>query len=594
MESRLLDLQLGYRYPKRDRSPIYEWAKRHIHLPSSYAINGAFDVRTSPWLIPIFDALQNDSVRRVHFRKGIQVGGTLVADIWIPWLIVNDPGPTSLTMHVDDMVNLHAKMRLNPLLEGCKPVAALLPRPGPLRSTTEIHFGGFSLILNAANLSDQQSQSIRYKINDETWHPKWQNVYADAIGRVSAYEQVGTSKVLDISQAGIEGDVEDRSFSAGNQQEWAAECPKCHKPHHLAFSIKQNDEPEAPQIGGVMWDKTAKGQDDIWNVARALETTRFRCPCGHEYADTDATREGWKRAGRYVVINEQAAPARKSFHVESIVSRPMKMLVEEWLNAVNEATKTGNEEPMIKFRQKREAKPWKMNKAAISVVNITSGHTIEEYADGRRVAGEVLRAMTIDRQQTHFWVEIGAWAPTPEYTQLYFGRVDTIDQARALQLKYQVPDSCVGEDRGYQPSETDKDCARFGWRGLAGATQGRKTWTLENPQTKQLDVYPHSDPKYSNIGGGISVPFYEFSGDHMKDILFNCLNGKGFKWRLPKNVNPLYLEHLKSETKQEVRPGVWRWKEIRQNANHGIDTSAMMLTIAVVAGIVRFKLEEEK
>ena len=132
MEPGLLGCESAYRYPKRDNSPIWEWAHRNITLPSSYAISGAFNARTTPWLIPIFEALQDRAIRQVHFRKGIQVGGTLVSDIFIPWVIVNDPGPIALTMHTDDMMERHAKMRLNPVLEACPPVAALLP-PNRLR-----------------------------------------------------------------------------------------------------------------------------------------------------------------------------------------------------------------------------------------------------------------------------------------------------------------------------------------------------------------------------------------------------------------------------------------------------------------------------
>ena len=75
-------LLANLRLPRPDRSPIYEWARKHLVLPESYATPGPFNVRLSPWLIPIFDALQNPLVRRVHFRKAVQIGGTLVADIW--------------------------------------------------------------------------------------------------------------------------------------------------------------------------------------------------------------------------------------------------------------------------------------------------------------------------------------------------------------------------------------------------------------------------------------------------------------------------------------------------------------------------------
>jgi phage terminase large subunit GpA-like protein len=107
----------AFKLPKRDRSPIYDWARRNIVLPESYATPGPFNVRLSPWLVPIFDALQNPLIRRVHFRKAVQIGGTLVADIWVPWLICNDAGPISWTMQTDEMIDRHAKSRLNPIFE---------------------------------------------------------------------------------------------------------------------------------------------------------------------------------------------------------------------------------------------------------------------------------------------------------------------------------------------------------------------------------------------------------------------------------------------------------------------------------------------
>jgi len=83
------------RLAQPDISPIYEWARKHIILPESYATSGPFNVKISPWLIPIFDALQNPLVRRVHLCIAVKFDGTLVADFCVPWLICNDAGPIS-------------------------------------------------------------------------------------------------------------------------------------------------------------------------------------------------------------------------------------------------------------------------------------------------------------------------------------------------------------------------------------------------------------------------------------------------------------------------------------------------------------------
>ena len=586
-------LLAGFRLPRPDKSPIYEWARKHVVLPESYATSGPFNAKLTPWLLPIFDALQDPLVRRVHFRKAVQVGGTLVADIWVPWLIVNDAGPISWTMQTDEMVERHAKSRLNPLLERCKPVASMLPRAGPHRTTTEIYFGGFFLVLNSANLSAQQSQSIRYKINDELWLPRWQEVYGHAVARVSKFEEVGRSKIYNTSQAPVmdaeTGNVEDTSFRAGNQAEWHAVCQSCKKPHPITFEIR-NAEREI--VGGVTWDKKAKRDDETWDVARVIETVRFRCPhCGAESEDSDATRNRWKQSGHYVAQNKQAAPEMRSFRIESIVSRPMRLLVEEWAQAQNALARTGDETAMIEFRTKREARPWLVERKLVNIFVGKSGYKVGLYANGNPLEGERLRVMAIDRQQDHFWVEIGVFLDGPRYRQLWFGRIDTRSMLREMQRRYNVPDYCVAQDRGYKPSEVDRDCVEFGWRGMRGFA--RKTWTQRDEATGTLINFPFSDPQVSDYAGG-NAYFYNWSGDYFKDALSLALEGKGdLKWELPEDVNPLYLEHLKGEHKVEIRAGVWEWREVKSNAaNHGLDTSAMMLCIATIAGVIRYKQPE--
>ena len=588
----------SFALPQPDRSPIYAWARKHVILPESYAIPGHFNVHLSPWLIEIFDALQNDFVRTVTVSKSIQSGGTLIADVWVPWLIVNQPGPISWTMHTDDMVERHAKTRLNPIMERCAPVSALLPKPGPMRTTTETFFGGFFLMLNSANLSDQQSQSIKNKINDEIWHPRWQAVYAEAIGRVTKFEEMGTSKVLNISQGGWKGDVSDVAWEAGHMAEWSAECPACHKAHPLAFRQTMTDDEPLPakdrRRAGVVWEADARLDDGTFNVARAIATVRFRCPhCGHESPDADETREHWRKTGRYVSTRPDAPAHVRSFHFEALVSRSMALLAEQFCVAENEFAKTGSDEARRVFRQKREARAWVVERQSVTINASNSDYMQADYAD-KPVPGERARAMVMDRQKDHRWVEIGAFAEdngATVYRQLFFGRVDTKDQARMLQQRYMVPDSCVAQDRRYESSLVDAECLAYGWRGMEGVK--KKTWTLRNEESGLLENCPHSDLLFSSVNGA-QVPYFQFSSYHCKDIVANAASGQGFKWLLPRDVNPLYLEHLKAEEKREVRPGVWEWVEVKQNANHGMDCGAMMVCVAIIAGLVRFTLESEK
>jgi hypothetical protein len=242
------------------------------------------------------------------------------------------------------------------------------------------------------------------------------------------------------------------------------------------------------------------------------------------------------------------------------------------------------------FRQKREARAWVEERRTITVAG-NGDFAMADYWNGQTTPGETARFMVIDRQQSHFWVEVGAFTAAPVYRQLFFGRVDTIDQVRATQMRYGVPDHAVAQDRRYDASSVDSDCARWGWRGMMGMK--KKTWTMRNEATGLMENFPHSDPKFSNIGAG-AVPYYEFSSFHCKDIVANAASGRAFPWLLPRDVNPLYPQHLKAEEKREVRPGVWEWVEVKQNSNHGFDCSAMMVAVAIIAGLVRFTLDADK
>ena len=580
--------------PKADRRSIYKWAHDVINeMPTSYAIQGRFDVRNSPWLIDPLDSMIDPVVRRTTVSKAIQSAGTLMAELATAYRIVNDPGPCTFTCQSDEMATLEGKTRMFPLFESIEQVRRILPRPGPFRTQTEVFFpGGLFFRLNSANISHQQSQSVRYKINDEIWMPRWADVYDDACKRVTAFEQQGTSHILDVSQGGVEGDHADRSFANGSQEEWSAKCSGCGE--SMPLHIRQRMIDDETTRAGLVWNSDAKRDDGTIDEVRAAETARFVCcHCGHEHGDTDQTRAHWRRSGHYVCKRENPPRDWKSYHWEALVAHPMHLLAREFAQAENHFAKYKDDSPRSKFRQKREARSWVVSREAINLFTIEDDgepYTSEQYIAGTTIPGEVMRIMTVDRQQAGFWVEVRAWTAEPASWQLWFGKVDTIDMVRAIQTKYGVPDQCCAEDRRYQPASVDADCVRFGWRGMMGYK--RKSWTMRNEQTGNLENYPHSDPKFSAIGGGHSAPYYELSTFHMKELVASAVTGDGIRWRQPVDGNPLYGEHLAAEEKREVRPGVWEWIEVKQNHNHGFDCSVMQTAVAVIAGMVHCRVAE--
>ena len=568
----------------RDTRPIYEWARDNVcDIPGS-PIKGRFDIRNSPWLKAPFDSLTDPLCRQTTLIAPVQTGKTLLAEIAVAWRLVNDPGPCSFTFQSDEMAAMEAKTRLMPLLDSIESVARLLPRPGPLRTQQEIFLGNQFLVLNSANLAHQQSQSIRFKINDELWFPRWAEIYPHALARVSAFEAQGISHILDISQGGTEGDTAWTSFDGGTKEVWHADCAGCAKPMPLKFRCTRTDGGRA----GVVWNAKAKRDDGTFDVALAAASVRFVCPnCGHEHPDTDRTRHQWRTTGRYVTPTGEA-PARRrvSFTYDAVVALPMETLAAQFCAAENVFAKMGDETERRNFKQKKEAGFWTIERNVIELGDRKpSGYTSQTHRDAP-LPGEIARVMTCDKQQAGWWVEIGAWTPEPTYRQLYFGKVETRDMLRELQRIYGVKDYAVGQDRGYMPSEVDRDSVAFGWSGIQGAKTKGKRWPMRAHDGSMI-LTPISDTLFATVGNDQTAPYIEFDGEWAKDVLSASLSGRGFPYLLPDDHNPLWPEQVKSEEKREVRPGVWHWIEVKQNNNHALDTAAMQIAVALARGILR-------
>lgn len=590
----LPEVARAFQCPQADRRPIYTWAHDVLpRLPDAYAFPGRFNINRSPWMKRPFDSMLDPRVRRTTISKAIQSGGTMIPELATCWRIVNDPGPCTFTMQSDEMAGKEAKTRLWPLLRSIPQCADLLPRPGPLFTQQEIYFpsGGF-LFLNSANLSHQQSQSVRYKINDEIWMPRWADIYKDACGRVTAFQNEGTSHITDISQGGIEGDWADWSFSNGSREEWGALCRGCGKWYGLHFHQRFVDEPE--RRAGVVWAPDAQRDDGTFDEVRAAETAHFVCPhCGCDHEDSEATRARWRRTGEYRTDHPNPPIDWVSVHWEALVAMSLADLAKEYCLAENHFHRTGDAGDRIKFRQKREARSWRILRETITVTNKeASGYLQSTYEGiGNHVPGELLRCMSIDKQLGHWWAEVGAYSQQDGctvYRQLFFGRINSRDELREIQHRYGVQDWAVGQDRGYMPAEVDLDCVRFGWNGLEGAKTHHKRW-LKRTVAGDMVQLPFSDAIQSPVDGGHLAPFIQFDGDYFKDRLSTAMLGEGpLRHILPDDANPLWAAHIASEEKREVKPGVWWWEKIKGGIdNHGLDTAVMQLVIAAKCGVMR-------
>src|ERR1041385_3202001 len=111
-----------------ERLSITDWANRYVTLPPSFAIQGKFDVGRSRYLVDVFNALQDESVRIVCVMASVQSGKSLAAQILIPYLIANAPSNILYLFQSLDIAKEESATRIMPILEACPPVQRLLPQ----------------------------------------------------------------------------------------------------------------------------------------------------------------------------------------------------------------------------------------------------------------------------------------------------------------------------------------------------------------------------------------------------------------------------------------------------------------------------------
>lgn len=279
------------------------------------------------------------------------------------------------------------------------------------------------------------------------------------------------------------------------------------------------------------------------------------------------------------------------------------MLAAEFINA-GEFKRRGVLEPMKDFFMQRLALSWRDESQ-----EITAARPIElsEYTLAARIgkeaekqAGEVMRAMTIDRQRDHFWCVIRAWCGDGSSRLLWRGKLLTVEQAEELRALHGVEKQLCFEDAQYDTAQVYADCVRFGWTALHGDGCDGFTHILRDKR-KVRRFY--SSIKQTQVPGGMARYMF-WASDPVKDMLAAFIRGDSHPWGLPADVGAQYLSQIgvpqpqgdgtfkqtggdaKRErvNKSTGRPE-WRW--VKVGANHLWDCEAMQVAVALALRVLR-------
>lgn len=442
-----------------DRSPIDEWASRHVTLPPTLTFQGRFNPSISRQFIDPIRALQDGRVREVNVVAPPRSGKTLVADVFAPWALAQDPGPLLWVFAGEDQANLHCETRLMPILHACDPVRAMLPSDRHKIRSTEIQLAnGYPIHVRGPAIGNLQARGYRYLIADEVW--QWPaGRLAEAKTRVHDFAKIESSKVLCISQGGIGGGEWYVQFHSGRLHEWEVQCDSCGAYQIPTWSGKHDD----GRRFGIVYDadKRADGSADVEQARRSV---RYVCRfCEHEHRDCAATQARWNATGRYRA-QDDGSESLRSYHWNNIICARWSDMVERWLSARHQARR-GNWAPLVIFEQKDLAKfsserSVTEQEAPLARIEV-SGST--EWPDER------VRLMSVDVQRGFFFVMARAWSQRGESRRLHWGILQTEAQLEELRTKLGIKPAAVIIDCADRPQEVYRIACNNGYLCARGS-----------------------------------------------------------------------------------------------------------------------------
>lgn len=591
-----------------DRRPIWDWARDNLTLPNAMARRGRFDISGSRHFMLPFEWLKDERVREVNIRAPVRSGKTLLADLWAPWTRANDPGSLMWVFQDEAIAKSHAETRAMPTMKSVAAIRDILPT-GIARHkqrTSEILFpDGLLFTLIGPAVGGLQSRGFRYVILDEPWLYD-SGIIEEAKGRLGDFEKMGTSRLLCISQGGVDGDDWETQFTSGAVHEWQVQCMACGHYQEPRWSGFRPD--------GSRWGICYESEKSIrgaYNEQQAIETLRYECEvCRHPHRDTEATRAAWNATGRYHCATPGNG-SRMSAHWNCLIDGPWEINLLRWLSARADAAK-GNYEPTIIFFQKRLAEP----KSERTAIENTQPLARADYEIPSDAATGTIRIMTVDKQSEGlFWCMVRDWKTDKSGTshRVWWGALYSWSdiKAKADDLKVKTVQArgtkndpafvmrLVAVDSGFEAKGdygVYAACAQNGWLATRGV--GSVESFNHDLGDGQRVERPWAQRTFGQSQQGISQSamacnLIRFASDPVCDALQRLIDTGC--WIEPIDTgdeNENELKRQMSSERKKMRPDpatkrlVRRWEQIAGRPNHAWDCAKMQTLIALRIGLM--------
>jgi phage terminase large subunit GpA-like protein len=325
---------------------LIEWGQENVILPDSYAIPGPLDLSISPYLVKPAADLLDPKIRMVNLIGATQTGKTLLGnEVYIPWIILENPGPVMKLHQNDDVAATFMETRLNPLLHNCKAIKPFLSFKRYTLKKRGMLFPHMSVKVSGAHENIAHGLSIRFLLMDEC-HVWDVGLIEKFIARTTAF--ANRRKIVITSQPNLHGSELEKYYNLGSIYEWQWKCPHCKEVQPWHWSIQRND----LTYGGINWESILMPDGETTNIAASAATAWLECfSCKHKIEDNVTNRRSLNDTGEYICIKSDGDPEVISYTWPGFVNINLSFasFVIQYLNAKRIMRNTGLNEDMVTF-----------------------------------------------------------------------------------------------------------------------------------------------------------------------------------------------------------------------------------------------------
>lgn len=394
-----------------------DWATSELYLPSEGAdIAGLYDVYYTPYLVGIFEALDDQDIPEIVVQKAAQIGWTFCLIAYLGRLIVT--APCSIVMmfaKTGDARNFNDE-KLVPTIEASptlnKKIDTSKSRSSGNRADFKRFDGGFLKMVGSNSPGNVKSTPADVVIVEEPDDASLNvNDQGDAITML--WERTkrkrhgkrimgGTPSVKGLSR--VEAHIE-----RSDKRMFYVPCHECGEEHVLAWE-------------NVSWLESKDEQHPVYGNA-VPETAVYACPdCGVIWDDYQ--RKENIRKGRWVATAKFHGVAGFMELNELYACLPgatLADLVKDFLTAEHEAS-TGSENSRIVFQNSKLARPYEFKTNAPDIETLQDKAL--DYPEMVVPRGGLVLTAGVDVQHNRFAIIIRAWGREEESWLIYWGEIE--------------------------------------------------------------------------------------------------------------------------------------------------------------------------